>query len=162
MQNICSNYKWHTGSGAPIQFEDIVHRLKDCVSNGGKIYVGSDSFITKSQVNFATAICIHGDRAGGRYFFFREKCPKALYIALIVRMTEEVRRSVDVAEVLSTEYGLQAEKIELHVDVSAHHMKEATSKYSEMLNGYVTGAGFDCKVKPYAWASQTVADRHSK
>jgi predicted RNase H-related nuclease YkuK (DUF458 family) len=31
-----------------------------------------------------------------------------------------------------------------------------------MLRGYVTGAGFECRVKPNAWASQTVADKHSK
>jgi len=162
MQDTCSNYEWYTGSGDSIQFNEIVGRLRTGILNGGKIFVGSDSFITKNQVNFATAICIHGDKAGGRYFFFREKCAKALYKALIVRMTEEVRRSVDVAEALSTEHGFMPEHIELHIDVSSHHTKEATSKYSEMLNGYVTGAGFACRVKPYAWASQTVADRHSK
>jgi len=162
MWDVSSNSKWHTGSGVPIQFRDIIDKLRMCITNGGKVFVGSDSFITKKQVNFATAICIHGDRAGGRYFFFKEKCPKTIYKTLIVRITEEVRRSLDVAEILRNDYGLDSEKIELHIDVSPHYLKEATSKFSEMLNGYVSGAGFACKVKPYAWASQTVADRHSK
>ena len=52
--------------------------------------------------------------------------------------------------------------IELHLDVSPFAAKEGTSKFSEMLKGYVQGYGFECKLKPNAWASQSVADRHSK
>jgi len=28
--------------------------------------------------------------------------------------------------------------------------------------GYATGAGFRCKIKPDAWASNSIADKHSK
>jgi predicted RNase H-related nuclease YkuK (DUF458 family) len=42
------------------------------------------------------------------------------------------------------------------------NLKNATSKFSDMLKGYVAGAGFECRIKPDAWASQSIADRHSK
>ena len=31
-----------------------------------------------------------------------------------------------------------------------------------MLKGYVQGYGFEYRLKPDAWASQSIADRHSK
>ena len=156
------NLNWHTGSGTVLSFDEIINILKICIKNGGKIFVGSDSFIANKKVNFATAICIHGDKKGGRYFFIKEGVPKFSYKTLIVRITEEVKRSLDIANLLTEEYGINSNKIELHLDISAKDMKNGTSKYSDMLYGYVNGAGFACKIKPYAWASQSVADRHSK
>ena len=57
---------------------------------------------------------------------------------------------------------IESENIDLHIDVSPFNLKNGTSKFSDMLKGYVAGAGFECRIKPDAWASQTVADRHSK
>jgi len=31
-----------------------------------------------------------------------------------------------------------------------------------MLTGFAKGSGFNVKIKPNAWASQSVADKHSK
>ena len=33
---------------------------------------------------------------------------------------------------------------------------------TDMLKGYVQGYGVDYRLKPDAWASQTIADKHSK
>ena len=66
------------------------------------------------------------------------------------------------AEHLMESHKIKSEDIELHIDVSPFQSKTATSKFSDMLRGYVTGAGFECKLKPDAWASQSVADKHSK
>ena len=81
---------------------------------------------------------------------------------MVTRITEEVRRSVDLAEYIIKKENIESENIELHIDVSPFNLKNGTSRFSDMLKGYVTGAGFECRVKPDAWASQTVADRHSK
>ena len=70
--------------------------------------------------------------------------------------------SVEIADLLINQYGIPRNKIELHLDVSPIESKTKTSKFSDMLKGYVNGAGFVCKIKPDAWASQSVADRHSK
>ena len=61
-----------------------------------------------------------------------------------------------------TEYGFEPSTIELHLDVSPFNLNNGTSKYSDMLKGYVQGFGLDYRLKPDAWASQTIADRHSK
>ena len=54
------------------------------------------------------------------------------------------------------------ENIELHLDVSPFAANNGTSKYSDMLKGYVQGYGVNYRLKPDAWASQTIADKHSK
>ena len=53
-------------------------------------------------------------------------------------------------------------KVELHLDVSKSDRGEKTSKFSDMLIGYAKGSGFECIVKPDAFAATSVADKHSK
>ena len=63
---------------------------------------------------------------------------------------------------LMDEYNFDPSSIELHLDVSPFGANNGTSKYSDMLKGYVQGFGVDYRLKPDAWASQTIADKHSK
>jgi predicted RNase H-related nuclease YkuK (DUF458 family) len=153
---------WVSGSGKKTNFKEIIKILKDSIKKGSKVFIGSDSFTTKNRVNFASAICLYGGQAPSRYFFAREYLPQDNFNALVTRITEEVRRSVELAEHIMTNHDVNSDNIELHIDVSPFHMKNGTSKYCDMLKGYVTGAGFECRVKPQAWASQSVADKHSK
>ena len=51
--------------------------------------------------------------------------------------------------------------IEIHIDANSKN-DQATGKHAEMLMGYAKGAGFRCKIKPDAWASNSIADKHSK
>ena len=156
------NLDWTTGSGKQIRFEEVIKLLKDATLSDGNIYIGTDSSISKGHVNFATAICIHGNGTPSRYFFFKNKQPKNKFNSLVHRITEEVHRSVSVADILINKYKIKNSNIELHLDVSPFEVNTKTSKFSDSLRGYVQGAGFTCKIKPDAWASQTVADKHSK
>ena len=153
---------WHTGSNCQIKFDDIKDIILEYVDRGARIYIGSDSFITQGKVCFASTICLHGPSLGGRYFFFRENLKTSHFLQLVSRITEETRRSVEIAEVLMSECMINPKNIELHLDVSPFQAKNGTSRFSEMLRGYVIGFGLDCKLKPNAWAGQTVADKHSK
>ena len=154
--------KWSTGSGLAIGFSEIIVHLKEYVSRGSKIFIGSDSFISNERICFSTAVCLHGAKMPSRYFFIKQHTPKKDFSNLASRITEETRRSIEVACLLMGEHRLRRENIELHLDVSPTSEGNATSKYSEMLRGYIQGYGINCKLKPFAWASQSVADRHSK
>ncbi len=156
------NKRWHTGSNKLISLDEIKTIITELVKDDYKIYIGSDSFITQGNVNFASTICLHKTSKGGRYFFYKEKLKSAHFVNLVSRITEETRRSVEIAEFLLEETNSTADRIELHLDVSPFSANQATSKFSEMLKGYVIGFGLDCKLKPNAWASQSVADKHSK
>lgn len=156
----CKN--WCTGSNQSIDFFDIVNLLQKHTLSGAKIFIGSDSFVQNKKICFTSAICLHGSDLGSRYFFFREHVKKNQFLTLAPRITEEVRRSIEIACTLVDDFQFNTNKIELHMDVSPTHAGEATSKLSDMLKGYVRGFGIGCKIKPNAWASQSIADRHSK
>ena len=156
------NKNWTTGSEKSINFYDILNILKYHAISGSKIFIGSDSFVSHKNICFASAICLYGSDQGSRYFFFKDKVDKRLYTPLISRITEETRRSLEIACFLMDEYNFDPKIFELHLDVSPFGTGNATSKFSDMLKGYVQGYGFEYKIKPNAWASQSIADRHSK
>jgi predicted RNase H-related nuclease YkuK (DUF458 family) len=153
---------WITGSNKDIDFYEMLNILKSYVSKESRIFIGTDSFISNQKVCFATAICLYGGELPARYFFFKEKINKKSFSALVSRITEETRRSVEIGCMLMEEYGFDPQNIELHLDVSPFSAGNATSKFSDMLKGYVQGFGFEYQLKPNAWASQSIADKHSK
>ena len=156
------NKNWVTGGNKQIDFYDLLRLTRQSILDGCKVFIGSDSFISRDKVCFASAVCLHGGGRGGRYFFFKDFLPKPQYSQIVTRITEETRRSVEIACLFMNEYGIDPQNIELHLDVSPFGANNGTSKYSDMLKGYVQGFGVDYRLKPDAWASQTIADKHSK
>ena len=154
--------EWLTGSYKSITIEEIVKIAKSHISLGGKVFLGSDSFVTNRKVIFASAVCLHGGELPSRYFFYRQKEPSKKYKNLNARITEEATRSIVLAQDLIANYDFKVENIELHLDASPPEAGNGTSKIADALKGYIYGCGFNCKLKPEAWASQSVADRHSK
>jgi hypothetical protein len=152
---------WYTGSNQPISIEEIINIAKKYIKNNGNVYVGTDSFISKNKCVFATALCLHGadTESGNRYFFKKSIVKKNKFSSLLQRITREVERTLELAELL---YENDIEEFEIHIDVSPPNKATKTSKFSDMLMGYVKGNGFTCKIKPNAWASTSVADKHSK
>jgi len=156
------NKKWKSGAGQILSIKEVNNKISKHLSANDKLFIGSDSFISQKKVCFVTAVCLLTNNFGGKYFFYKEKIPSHTYKNLTNRITEEARRSIELAEFFTEKFHLEPNQIELHLDVSPSSAKEGTSKISDMLKGYVQGYGFQCKLKPHAWASQSVADRHSK
>ena len=75
-------------------------------------------------------------------------------------MLKEAEETIEIAHIISKTS--PATKLELHLDVSSADKKEKTSHLAKMLIGYVKGSGYECKVKPHAFAANSIADRHSK
>ena len=154
--------KWFTGSGDKLEFKEIKLLVEKHTKDNGSISVGSDSFIRKRECIFSTAICLYGadSQEGGRYFVRRIKFKREIFRTLLQRITKEVQDSIEIG-ILLLEHNPIID-IDIHLDVSASDKKQATSRFSDMLIGYTKGAGFDCKIKPNAFAAATVADKHSK
>ena len=153
---------WHSGSGECVPYRDIIKDIKKHSKNNGTVFVGTDSQVVKNQCIFSTAICLHGatDQQGGKYFFKKTKFKKSKYPTLVERITSEVQSSIQIAfEVLRF---CPLLNIEIHVDVSPSNKKEKSSKFADMLIGYAKGVGFECKIKPDAFAATTIADKHTK
>ena len=160
--NVLDYKNWSSGSGNSLNLAKVSEEVVSHYNKDKKIFIGSDSFRSSKKICFVTTVCLLTERLGGRYFFYKEYvCPKK-YSTLTTRITEEVRRSIELAEHFMENHLVMPSMLELHLDVSPFAAKEGTSKLSEMLKGYVQGYGLSCKLKPNAWASQSVADRHSK
>lgn len=157
-----NNMNWFTGSGTAIEFDQIIDRIRRHSFAGGTVHLGTDSHLKQQKCVFSTAICLIGSShfARNTYFVTRSTAPSRLYQTLFQRITEEVQQSVDMGlkllEVCPTI------DIELHLDISPEEVNEGTSKFANMLVGYARGSGFECKIKPDAFAASSVADKHSK
>jgi len=152
---------WNSGSGKEVEFENILEEIKKHSNDNGNIFIGCDSQIIKDRCVFSTVICLHGadNQEGGYYFFKREKREKNSFPTMLMRLTKEVEKSIEMGcKILEINPDVN---IEIHIDASAKK-EEKTSKFSDMLMGYAKGAGFSCKIKPDAWASNSIADKHSK
>ena len=150
---------WVTGSGNEVLFDEISKQINDMSINNGMVFIGTDSSIVGEKCIFATAICLHKEGSGGKYFFVRSKHPTKSFSTLFQRMVTEVEKSVLTAVAVS-EKNPSAE-IEIHLDIGKSK-KSKTRFFIDTLTGYAKSAGFNCKIKPYAWASASVADKHSK
>ena len=153
---------WFTGTGEKLSFQDILQQIKHHTYSNGMVSVGSDSFIRKQECIFSTAICLYGadEQVGGRYFIRRITFKKKRFKTLLQRIMKEVEDSVEIGMLLSEHDPVI--DIDIHLDVSASDREQATSRFSDMLIGYAKGAGFDCKIKPDAFAAASIADKHSK
>ncbi len=154
--------KWNTGSGTSKPFNDILEEAKEHSRNNGTVYIGTDSFFRKDHCIFSSAICLYGadDQQGGRYFFRRVKIDKKQFPSLSIRMIKEAEQTINLAQNISE--NIPNVKLELHLDISSTDKGEGTSYLANMLIGYVKGSGFDCKIKPDAFAAASIADKHSK
>ena len=153
---------WNTGSNDNITFNDIIEQIRKHTLLNGTIYIGTDSFFIKNKCIFATAICLYGadKQKGGRYFYVKKSLNKKQFPELSIRMIKEAEKTINLAnhivELIPTA------KLELHLDISPQENHEGTSHLAKMLVGYVKGSGYECRIKPYAFAAASIADKHSK
>jgi len=150
---------WNTGSGSTIKFCEMIVFINSHIKAGEKIFIGSDSQLSSSSCRFATAICLYTKSSGGIYFFKKHTVKNKKLLNLKLRMLEEAQRTLETAFKI-LEKSPEAD-IELHLDIGMSE-KSKTRKYVDELRGWILSSGFECKVKPNAWASASIADKHSK
>ncbi len=152
---------WHTGSGYQISLLDLKDEIKKHISDDGELFIGCDSYLAHDKCVFAIALCTHGAKtqSGGRYYWYRRNIRAEKYKNFSLRMFQEAYNSLGLALWVVEQF--PDAKIEIHIDISSNP-KEKSFKYGDALAGMVKGAGFECKIKPYAWAANSIADKHSK
>ena len=152
---------WNTGSGKRISLQEIMKNIESHIKDQGVVFVGTDSMLRPDQCVFATAICLYGAKGqvGGKYFFKRNTEKDIDYFNLNLRLIREVEKSIKIAGEIIKEF--PDVKIEIHIDVGSD-LRCKSRGLVDMLKGWASSAGFSCKIKPEAWASASVADKHTK
>ena len=153
-------YYWKDADGKDVNVEFIKKEIEDYVAKGGKIYVGTDSMLFPHKCNFATVIAFHNrDLNIARYYYRKIKRGSERYFELQTKILEEVALAIQTAQFV-LELCPQAD-IELHIDIGTNKKINATARFFKTIQGWVSGTGFDLRVKPDSWAS-SLADGHTK
>ena len=152
---------WCDGSGNQVSENTLFCEIVSHADRDGKIFIGTDSTLRGDTWIFASAICLHGAKGqrGGRYFFKRKKHSKKNFDVLRLRIMQEVQSSIDIGlKILEKDPNID---IEIHIDIGTS-FRSKTRDLVDMMRGWTKSIGFKCKVKPYAWASASVADKHTR
>lgn len=141
-------------------FADINNFIIECPQNRYKIIVGTDS-MTKNETVFVSAIIIHRQGRGARYYYRKE--PRRYIKSLRQKIFYETALSLEISthlkEFLATSGLLEKVNLEVHVDIGNNG--ETRNLIREIV-GMVTGSGLVAKIKPNSFGASKVADRHTK
>lgn len=138
----------------------ITEFIKDDPEKSYKVIIGTDSQALEGrEADFVTAIVVHREGSGGRYFWRRIKNEK--FHTMRDRIIHEVVTSLDVAKSIlkklkkgltDTEWGF-----EIHVDVGKNG---PSRELIQEVVGMVRSNNFEARTKPESYAASSVADRH--
>lgn len=141
-------------------FDDLVAFIHDDPEATYRLIVGTDSQVSPDETTFVTAVIIHREGKGARYYYHRRRQPWAW--SLRQRIFFEASLSLGVAGQLAervAETGVSSLNVEIHLDIG--HRGETRDLIREVV-GMIAGSGFDAKIKPESYGATKVADKHTK
>lgn len=151
---------WTKPEGSTISSESFLKEAKNLISCGSKVYIGTDSMLRGDNCVFVTVIAFHDNsKKIAKFFYKRIRAENSKYRNLKNKITEEVSLSMQAAQKINDLS--PSTPIELHVDIGKNQ-KNKTKVMLSTVSGWVTGMGYDLKIKPESWASSSIADSFTK
>jgi predicted RNase H-related nuclease YkuK (DUF458 family) len=150
--------KFRTYDNKPISLKEISDLIVEDFEY--TVWVGTDSQVNNKvkKVNYSTCIVLHKKGKGARIFISKAK--ENHVNSLRQRLMNEAWKSLSVSFLLQKILPANAEIV---IDLDINKSKKFKSgQYYQELAGMIVGQGFKCRVKPDAWAAQTVADKFSR
>jgi len=152
---------FHDSSGKLLTLREVVGEMfrfmKQVPGRHYKIIIGTDSE-PRQETDFVSAVIIHRERNGGRYWWRRQRAPS--FKVLRDRIYEEAALSLKLAQellqILGDENWVDVD-LEIHLDVG---LKGETRVMLQEVVGMVKGSGFEVRTKPESYGATKVADRH--
>ncbi|MBT9259439.1 MAG: ribonuclease H-like YkuK family protein [Clostridiales bacterium] len=155
---------FHSPSRGVLTFEGLFQDLSQFVHQDPearyRLIVGTDSQLKEHVVTFVTAVVIHRQGKGARYYYQKHEEPAMR--SLRQRIFYETSLSLKLAGELTQRLGDSAAAeldIEIHVDIGPNG---DTRHLIREIVGMVTGSGYHVRIKPHSFGASAVADRHTK
>lgn len=129
-----------------------------------RLVIGSDSQIKvidgKKQIDFVTAIVIHRQGHGARYFWNKDKVMRAPILR--EKIYTETQRSLELARDLVPELrkAVRPAKYDLEIHIDVGSIGPTREMIKEVV-GMVNGSGYTARTKPESWGASSVADKHT-
>ena len=149
-----------TGSFELILLSSIIGRIEEFLFGADEysIDIGTDSQRGR-KTKFVTAIAVHKVGKGGIFFYHPviDGTRRSMQARIYMETAISINCATELLELFVENDVLR--NISIHCDVG-HNGK--TREMIREIVGYVTGSGFECKIKPEAVVACTIADRFSK
>jgi len=166
--------KWNRVNHGSINIPliDYLEKIIDKEHNKGikfKICIGSDSQKRGKGYVFATAIIMEMKEYNGKimnkdtYIGRGAKVISGIFydkikVSIKERMLREVQMSIDVAYHILDLIELYDIELEIHADINPNPNAGSNLAFKDAV-GFITGMGFNWKVKPFAYAASSGADK---
>jgi predicted RNase H-related nuclease YkuK (DUF458 family) len=147
---------------------ETIKEISDFVkADPGRFYrlvIGTDSQ-TKGvekghETDFVTAVVVHRQGQGARYFWQKEKRGKVptLRDKIYTETSLSLAAAAELVPLLRQAVSPAKYDIEIHIDVGPIG---PTREMIKEVVGMVNGNGYTAKTKPESWGASSVADRHT-
>ncbi len=129
-----------------------------------RVVIGSDSQARKvaghDQIDFVTALIVHREGNGARYFWRKEKVIKkpVLHDKIYTETQMSLSTATEMVPLLRSKISPAKYDFEIHIDVGP---LGPTREMIKEVVGMVQGNGFKAKTKPDSWGASHVADKHT-
>lgn len=129
-----------------------------------RLVIGTDSQTRKqngqSEVDFVTAIVVHRQGKGAKYYWRREK--KNITPVLREKIYTETLISLNIAQAIVPDLrkAVTPAKYDLEIHVDVGPLGPTREMIREVV-GMVNGSGYTAKTKPDSWGASSVADKHT-
>lgn len=162
------NLAFNSPTKGPLSVAGVVSEVADFVhEEPGSFYrlvIGTDSQVRstngKSEIDFVTAVVVHRQGRGGRYFWKKEKKGKIPHLRdkIYTETLMSLSTAQELVPLLRKAVSPAKYDFEIHIDVGP--IGPTRDMIKEVV-GMVSGNGFVAKTKPESWGASTVADKHA-
>ena len=154
---------FYNPNSGEMTFDDVVSLIVTTMKSRPKdrfeLLIGTDSSVSNDHVDMVSAIVLHCVGHGGRYFWTRRR--ERLIPSLRQRIWREAWLSFELAQDLIerlSKTSLLQFNLEIHVDIGENGR---TKDMIDEVVGMIIGNGLSVRIKPYAYAASSVADKHT-
>lgn len=149
---------WHNAKSEEVTINSIFEFLSN-VKNTSTIHVGCDSHFVKNKCIYAIVIAVLTPGKGGTYFFARKKLKRKNFLNMKLRLLREVENCLALADLISQK--INRNDISVHLDINPNKLYKSSLVFTSATS-WVKSQGYECIVKPDAWASSCLADAYAK
>jgi predicted RNase H-related nuclease YkuK (DUF458 family) len=152
----------------PLTPEQAISEISEFINEEpGRFYrivIGSDSQAKrvngKSEIDFVTALIVHREGSGARYFWKKEKVQRVpvLREKIYTETQLSLATAQEIVPRLRQKISPSKYDFEIHIDVGP---LGPTREMIKEVVGMVNGNGFKAKTKPDSWGASSVADKHT-
>lgn len=152
----------------PLTTDSVISEVAGFVKEepGGfyRLVIGTDSQTKStdgvSEIDYVTAVVVHRQGKGARYFWRKEKMAKIPHLRDKIYTETSISLSVaqELVPLLRKAISPAKYDFEIHIDVGP--IGPTRDMIKEVV-GMVNGSGYVAKTKPESWGASSVADKHT-